>query len=158
MGLPQSHYWDFKRIKWYIIVKFAQPLNNDIGKYWKYQYFSIKFWVLSISIDISRTSVKSPSISIWRIKQYFPINTYWNIMHWNHDLPKKQFLMWCLKVRISRYALWCCVSRSQEEFTFKVHIFQEGYKNWQNLHCRFDTSSSEDFVNFCGLLRKYELN
>ena len=46
--------------------------NTDTVKYWKYQYISIKFWILSISIDISRTSVKSPSISIWRIKQYFP--------------------------------------------------------------------------------------
>ena len=44
-----------------------------------YQYISIKFWILSISIDISRTSVKSPSVSIWRIKQYFPVFTYWSL-------------------------------------------------------------------------------
>ena len=59
-----------------------QHKNNDTGKYWKYQYISIKFWILNISINISRTSVKSPSISIWRIKQYFPVFTYWSIMLW----------------------------------------------------------------------------
>ena len=43
----------------------------------------------------------------------------------------------------------------------KVHVFEEGHKNWPNLHhlivttkCQID---GEDFVNFCGLLRKPEL-
>ena len=59
-----------------------KTLDKDTVKYWKYQYISIKFWILSISINISRTSVKSASISIWMIKQYFPVFTYWSIIHW----------------------------------------------------------------------------
>ena len=56
----------------------CQKMVGNI-KYWKYQYIGIKFWILNI--NISRTSVKSPSISIWRIKQYFPVFTYWSIIH-----------------------------------------------------------------------------
>ena len=42
-----------------------------------------KFWIMNISIDISRTSVKSPSISIWRIKRYFPVfHCYVHNMFW----------------------------------------------------------------------------
>ena len=46
----------------------------------------------------------------------------------------------------------------------KLHVFQEGHKNWQNLHHRFDVYyimsnqiDGEDFVDFCGLLRKHKL-
>ena len=44
----------------------------------------------------------------------------------------------------------------------KVHIFWEGHKSLQNLHCRFDWHYigqiyGGDFANFCGLFRIYEL-
>ena len=44
----------------------------------------------------------------------------------------------------------------------KVHIFWEGHKILRNLHLTFDCmycnqKLGEDFANFCGLLRIYEL-
>ena len=44
----------------------------------------------------------------------------------------------------------------------KVHIFWEGHKILQNLHCRFDCYyigqiDGGDFAKICGLLKKYEL-
>ena len=58
--------------------------NNDTWKYWKYQYISTKFWILSIRINISRTSVKSSSIRIWRKKRGF---LFTNLIF---QSPKKQ--------------------------------------------------------------------
>ena len=51
----------------------------------------MKFWMLSISIDISRTSIKSASISIWHIKQYFPVFRYWSIIHCFDPTLKRSF-------------------------------------------------------------------
>ena len=47
-------------------------------------------------------------------------------------------------------------------YRVKVHIFWEGHKILQNLHCRFDRYYigqiyGEDFAKFCGLLIIYEL-
>ena len=47
-----------------------------------------------------------------------------------------------------------------DEMFGKVHIFQEGHKNERNLDltlCSKCQIGGEDFVNFCGLLRKHEL-
>ena len=86
--------------------------NTDTVKYWKYQYISIKFWILSISINISRTSVKSPSISIWRIKQYFLYNLYISKYYSLYEVPvKKNSIASCqpfkptLSYRFSRFKL-----------------------------------------------------
>ena len=65
-------------------ISYATAWKANISKN---PYISIKFWILNISIGINRTSVKSLSISIWRIKQYFLVFTYWSIM------------LWCLQVR-----------------------------------------------------------
>ena len=48
------------------------------------------------------------------------------------------------------------------KFLIKVHIFWEGNNILQNLHLTFDCmycsqKLGEDFENFCGILRIYEL-
>ena len=50
--------------------------KNGTVKYWKYQYISIYFLILSIDIDINEFSIKRYIIDISRIKRYSPIPKY----------------------------------------------------------------------------------
>ena len=55
-----------------------------------------------------------------------------------------------------------CNESCIKNLLFKVHIFWEGHKFFQNLHLRFVLCSASqiyggDFAKVCGLLRIYEL-
>ena len=56
------------------------------AKYWKYQYISIYFLILSIHIDINEFPIKRYIMDICRIKRYFPIPKHWfTDHHWGRQ-------------------------------------------------------------------------
>ena len=59
-----------------LLINDSRDFKNGTVKYWKYQYISIYFLILSIDIDINEFSIKRYIIDICRIKRYFPIPKY----------------------------------------------------------------------------------
>ena len=59
-----------------LLINDSCDFKNGTVKYWKYQYISIYFLILSIDIDINEFSIKRYIIDICRIKRYFPIPKY----------------------------------------------------------------------------------
>jgi hypothetical protein len=59
-----------------LLINDSCDFKNGTVKYWKYQYISIYFLILSIDIDMNEFSIKRYIIDICRIKRYFPIPKY----------------------------------------------------------------------------------
>ena len=73
-----------------LLINDSFDFKNGTVKYWKYQYISIYFLILSIDININEFSIKQYIIDICKIKRYFPIPKYWFTDHWapNIHVPK----------------------------------------------------------------------
>ena len=68
-----------------LLINDSCDFKNGAVKYWKYQYISIYFLILSINIVINEFSIKRYIIDICRIKKYFPIPKYRFTDHWLRD-------------------------------------------------------------------------